>query len=203
MFNPYDQYMMGALMGDMFDDDAQLGAALARLPTRVINRVNAARQTAAAPSMAQQRAAATRAIAQQISPGAFPGTPPRGAREWPLGLGSFTFTNAAGLTATTLVGNPQRVFQGQRLVVSTAKTAGAAGILVTITSLEVGAQNQVVDPGQALPAEGFEPGAFHTVLDLDPCEPGIRINLGIGISAVPGAGETVSVSAMIIGTSLG
>lgn len=193
--NPYDQYMMGALVGDMFEDDYALGAAAQRLPVRSVRRL-----TAASPAA---RIAATRAIAQQISPGKYPGTPPRGAREWPLGMGSFTFTNAAGLTATTLTASPQRVFQGQRLVISTAKSAGAAGILVTITSLEVGAQNQLVDPANPLPAEGFEPGAFHTVLDMDPSEPGIRITLGIGLSAVPGAGETVSVSAMIIGTSLG
>ncbi len=128
------------------------------------------------------------------------GAPQLGARNFPLGFGSFTFVNA-GITATNLVANPQKPFKGLRLMVQVNRST-PGGELVTITGLDVGTGNQLVS-SQALPAEGFAANAFDTMLSLDPSTPGIIITLGIAISATPAVGETISVSAMLIGNTIG
>ena len=129
-----------------------------------------------------------------------PGAPQLGARNFPLGFGSFTFVNG-GVTSTNLVANPQKPFKGLRLMVQVNRST-PGGELVTITGLDVGTGNQLVS-SQALPAEGFAANAFDTMLSLDPSTPGIIITLGIALSAAPAANETISVSAMLIGNTIG
>lgn len=141
-----------------------------------------------------------RAYINKIQP-AIPGVPKAGARNFPLGFGSATFVNA-GQTAFSLTANPQRPFKGARLVIDVRRSAGALAELVTVTSLNIGQNNQLVSSA-ALPAEAFRPDGFDTVLSLDPATPGITITLGLAISAAPGVGETVAVSAMIIGDTIG
>jgi len=141
-----------------------------------------------------------RAYINKIQP-AIPGVPKAGARNFPLGFGSFTFVNA-GVTSALLVANPQRPFKGARLVIDVRRSTGAQAELVTVTSLNIGQNNQLVSSA-ALPAEAFRPDGFDTVLSLDPATPGIDISLGIAISAAPGVGETVAISAMIIGDTIG
>lgn len=140
------------------------------------------------------------AYINKIAP-AIPGVPQPGARNFPLGFGSFTFT-PGGTTLTNLTANPQKPFKGARLMVQVNRSAGAVAELVTITNLDVGTGNQLVS-AQALPAEGFAATAFDTGLSLDPATPGIQIVLGIALSATPGAGESISVSAMLIGNTIG
>lgn len=130
-----------------------------------------------------------------------PGVPAPGARNFPLGFGTHQFA-AGGATAAVLTARPQRPFKGSRLVVSIARAGASATGLVTITQLAVGQNNQLVS-AQALPAEGFLPDAFQTVLSLDPATPGIDIVLGIAISAAPTTTDTVDVSAMLIGDTIG
>jgi len=130
-----------------------------------------------------------------------PGTPTPGARNFPVGFGTFAFVNG-GATAVNLIANPQRPIKGARLVVQVNRTGATATGLVTITTLLVGQNNQLVS-AQALPAEAFAPGAFQTTLSLDPATPGIDITLGLSISAAPGAGDQVDVSAMLIGDAIG
>ncbi len=141
-----------------------------------------------------------RAYINKIQP-AIPGVPAAGARNFPLGFGSAIFVNA-GVTQFNLVANPQRPFKGARLVIDVRRSAGALAELVTVTSLNIGQNNQLVSSA-ALPAEAFRPDGFDTVLSLDPATPGIDITLGLAISAAPGVGETVAVSAMIIGDTIG
>lgn len=141
-----------------------------------------------------------RAYINKIQP-AIPGVPQAGARNFPLGFGSETFINA-GPTAFDLVANPQRPFKGARLVIDVRRSAGALAELITVTSLNIGQNNQLVSSA-ALPAEAFRPDGFDTVLSLDPATPGIAITLGIAISASPGVGETIAISAMIIGDTIG
>jgi len=144
--------------------------------------------------------ASKRAYINKIQP-AIPGVPLAGARNFPLGFGSITFL-PGGLTQFNLVANPQRPFKGARLVIDVRRSAGAVAELVTVTSLNIGQNNQLVSSA-ALPAEAFRPDGFDTVLSLDPATPGIDITLGLAISASPGAGESVAVSAMIIGDTIG
>jgi len=136
----------------------------------------------------------------KIAP-AIPGVIQPGARNFPLGFGSFTFVNA-GPTQTNLTALPQKPFKGARLMVQVNRSAAAVAELVTITNLDVGTGNQLVS-SDALPAEGFAATAFDTGLSLDPATPGIQIVLGIAISATPAVGQTISVSAMLIGNTIG
>jgi len=141
-----------------------------------------------------------RAYVQKIAP-AIPGLPAPGARNFPLGFGSFVFVNG-GVTTTDLTANPQKPFKGARLVVVVNRSAGALAPLVTVNDLDVGTGNQLVS-SQSLPAEGFAPQAYDVVLSLDPATPGILVVLGIGVTVAPPVGETISVSAMLIGNTIG
>lgn len=190
--------------GEDWDDD--LGAF--RLPSRIRSMVRPRRRPRRRRPRSR-RAIVSRIVQLQqrkasyinkIAP-AIPGVPQPGARNFPLGFGSFTFL-PAGITLTNLTANPQKPFKGARLMVQVNRSVGAVAELVTITNLDVGTGNQLVS-AQALPAEGFAATAFDTGLSLDPATPGIQIVLGIAISASPPAGETISVSAMLIGNTIG
>ena len=187
-----DIELLGAMFDDElagYDDDDELGAL--RIPSRYGRR-------ALPTSRRVQRA--KRAYINKIAP-QIPGVPAAGARNFPLGFGSFTFVNG-GVTSAILTASPQRPFKGARLVVDVKRSAGAVAELLTITSLTVGQNNQLVSAAQ-LPAEAFLPGSFQTMLSLDPATPGIDITLALALSAAPGVGETVSVSAMLIGDTIG
>jgi len=201
------------LLGDGYEDD--LGAF--RLPSRIrsmVRRTPISRAYQRVTRRPARRSTGRRAIVNRIvqlqqrkasyinkiAP-AIPGVPQPGARNFPLGFGQFTFL-PAGITLTNLTANPQKPFKGARLMVQVNRSAGATAELVTITNLDVGTGNQLVS-AQALPAEGFAANAFDTMLSLDPATPGIQIVLGVAISASPPAGESISVSAMLIGNTIG
>jgi len=131
-----------------------------------------------------------------------PGVPSRGLREQPLPLGATAFT-VGGLTTLTLTARPQRPFRGRRLIVDLTRSnaGGSANGLVNITSLDIGADNQLPVPaGSSMPAAAFASTAVGVNLDMDPCQGGIEVTLGVSISAAPTvAGDRVDVSAVIIG----
>jgi len=135
-----------------------------------------------------------------------PGVPARGLREQPLPLGSTAFV-VAGLTTLTLTARPQRPFRGRRLIVDLSRTnaGGSASGLVNITSLDIGADNQLPVPaGSSMPAAAFSSQAVGVNLDMDPCQGGIEVTMGVSISAAPTvAGDRVDVSAVIIGQTVG
>jgi hypothetical protein len=134
-----------------------------------------------------------------------PGVPARGIREQPLPLGATAFT-VGGLTTLTLTAKPQRPFRGRRLIVDLTRSnaGGSANGLVNITSLDIGADNQLPVPaGSSMPAAAFQSTAVGVNLDMDPCQGGIEVTLGVSITAAPTvAGDRVDVSAVIIGETL-
>lgn len=116
-----------------------------------------------------------------------------------MGLGSHVFEAAAATTILFDV-EPQSAFRGRRLIIAQAKTSGAAGILVTVsTALTVSGMPQTPNPSQPAPAEMFAPDATYSMLDLQIATSGTSINLGLSITAAPGSGETVAVSAGLYG----
>lgn len=117
----------------------------------------------------------------------------------PLPLGQVIFTPTSG-TLLQLVARPQRPFKGQRLVAVQAATAGAAALIVNVLRLEIGTNNQFVFGGAGVPVQAFQAGAFDTNMMLQPATPGVDITLQLQISAAPGAGESVTVSAAMWGT---
>lgn len=131
-----------------------------------------------------------------------PGVPTRGLREQPLPLGATEF-NATSGTALTLSASPARPFRGRRLIID-ATRSGAAAILLTATSLSVGADNQLPVPsGTGMPAAAFGATAVGVNLDMDPAGPGVGVSLGLAVSAAPAGADLISVSALIIGETVG
>lgn len=180
---------------DMQGDDDELGFAAARMIRAQQARSRGSARVPARAVAALARRAQTYKAAL-VPP--IPGTPATGQRQYPLGFGTFIFTNG-GATSGQLVATPQRPFKGVRLVVDEVRSDGSGG-LVTIGALSVGQNNQLVS-ASALPSRAFAPGAFGTDLDLDPATPGIQIVLDLNITAAPSVGETVAVSAMLVGYS--
>lgn len=182
------------LLGAMFDDelegeDDELGA-------RSFGRYSRGRSRGGSRSLSARK----RSYVRKISP-AIPGVPSAGARNYPLGFGVAIF-GAATATSILLQASPQRPFKGHRLVVDAGRTGATATGLVTITALNVGQNNQLVS-GEALPAEAFAANSFGTGLSLDPATPGITIALQLAISSLPAGTDTVAVSAMLIGNTIG
>lgn len=137
--------------------------------------------------------------AQQIIP--FPGSPASddGQLMSPLGLGRGTLTPA--VASIDLEAEPQRQFRPERLVVHIVRSAGAGAVGVNLTALKVGENSQLVG-SDVLPAETFAPDGFGVRLAMTPATPGVKIICSFtGSIAVP-AGETVSISAALIGRAL-
>lgn len=118
----------------------------------------------------------------------------------PLGLGFGTLTPAVNII--TLNASPQRPFRGERLIVSTQRSAGAALVPVRVTEFKIGENSQLVGAA-ALPVETFAPDAFGVRLAMSPSAPGIQILLTIvtDVGAVPG-GESIVCTGAIIGRAL-
>lgn len=118
----------------------------------------------------------------------------------PLGLGAGTLSNVNPIV--TLTAQPQRPFRGERLVISLARSIGAAVVPVRVSEFKIGENSQLVGAG-ALPAETFDPASFGVRLAMSPSAPGILINLRVetDTGAVP-AGESIAVTAAIIGRAL-
>lgn len=145
----------------------------------------------------------TRVVAKPplISPA--PGVPQTSGLYIPLGLGSFDFTNAAGLSARVFTGNPQKPVRPRRLWINAAKSAGAAGIGVTVTDIKIGTKSMLAGV-DAIPVEQFAANAFAKSYSMfDSATPGVFVSVSLALSAVPGAGENVFVSMSMDCDSLG
>jgi len=131
-----------------------------------------------------------------------PGVPESSALYIPLGLGTFVFANA-GVTVFTFTTNPQKPVRPRRLWIDVAKTAGAAGILVSVTDIKIGTKSMLAGIG-AIPASQFSAGAFARQYNLfDSAVPGINVAVSLSLSAGPGVGETVTASVSMDCDSLG
>jgi hypothetical protein len=149
-------------------------------------------------AVVKHRAPPIRAVAQRQLMTPMPGVPKAGPRLEPVGFPAFAFVNA-GATSIAQTTRPQKPFKGSRLVIDIARTgASAAGLLITVVSLKVGARDVLVN-ANPIGAGTFAPGAFGIELMMDEATPGIDIVLTLATSAAPGAGDRVDVAATIIG----
>lgn len=131
-------------------------------------------------------------------PGA--GAPVDGELMSPLGLeavGAGALTAAAPLVVFRA--NPQRPFRGERLIISLARTAGAANVGVGIDNFKIGENSQLVGSG-LVPAEAFGPDSFGVRLAMSAAEPGIDIE--ITLTAVVPGGESITPQVAIIGRAV-
>ncbi len=130
-----------------------------------------------------------------------PGVPGAGMRLQALGFGAQAFTNTSG-TSLTFVANPQRPFQGKRLVVDLTRTGASATGLVTLTRLDIGSNNQLVSSG-AVGIAAFASTAVDVNLELDVAGPGITITAVLAVSAAPTATDRIDISVSLLGAAIG
>ena len=116
-----------------------------------------------------------------------------------MGLGAVSWTGTDA-TTKTMSAEPQSSFIGRRLVIAARYSTGASAVQVTITSpLTVSGMPQTPAPAQAAPIEMFDATATYSALDLQIATSATQITLGLSVSAPPGSGETVNVSAGLYG----
>lgn len=130
-----------------------------------------------------------------------PGAPAIGLRLQPMGVGNVTFTATSGLVLS-VSSRPQRPFKGKRLIIGIARTGATATGLVTVTSLDVGTNNQFVSAAP-IAADAFAPNAFDTNLELAACTTALDITIQLAISAAPTMTDTVACNATLIGEAIG
>jgi hypothetical protein len=118
--------------------------------------------------------------------------PPAKLRSF-VGLGVTTW-GAAENDDRTLGITPQAPVRGERLVIDVVATATANG-LVTVKLLQVGVEPQQADTTQPAPASMFAKDVTYGHIAMQVAEPGIKIALVLGITAVPGAGQSVTAAA--------
>jgi len=129
-----------------------------------------------------------------------PGVPKAGARELPLPFPPIQFVQS-GPQTLTMTARPQRPFKGRRLIITAVESAAGVGGAITVADLKCGAVSQPVATGNQ-PIATYGAGAFGVDLALDATTPGVQIDLIINITAVLGAGETVDVTAVLIGLAV-
>lgn len=130
-----------------------------------------------------------------------PGVPGPGLKLQPLGLSSIAFTAASG-TALSMTASPQRPFKAKRLIMDFTRSGATATGLITVTSINVGTDNQLVGTGP-LPAAAFSVTAFDANIAFAPATPGIQIAVGVSTSLAPTAPDRIDVAGALFGTSLG
>lgn len=120
----------------------------------------------------------------------------------PLGLGVFTFVNA-GVTTNTFTQKPEKPVRPRRLWIDLAFSAGAVGILVSVTDIKIGTKSMLAGIA-AIPAGQFATGAFAKNYNLfDSAVPGVSVSVILALTASPGVGETVSAALSVDCDSLG
>ena len=187
--NAQDMMLLGLDDDDDYDDDDDDDDDIDLLGARRVMSLRRGKRRSGA------RRAVRRALKQP-----FPGTPASGPKQYPLGfpIVSFTDVTSTSLQAQT---NPQRPFKGYRLVTSIARTGAGATGLVSISTLFVGQDSQLVS-SNPIGADVFQPGAFSVELALTDAGPGILITITYTISVLPGNGEQVDVGTTLIGMTL-
>jgi hypothetical protein len=130
-----------------------------------------------------------------------PGAPQPGLRLQPLGLGATAFTATSGLLLA-LQASPQKAFKAQRLIIDITRTGPTATGLITVTRIDVGADNMLVASGP-LPASMFASNGVDLNVSFSPATPGITITVQVACSLAPTAPDRIDVSGGMVGTSYG
>lgn len=136
----------------------------------------------------------------RILPG-IPGAPAIGVKLQPLGFSTVAFTASSG-TALAATTRPQKPFKGRRLVVDIARTGTTATGLITVTSITVGVNNQLVSTG-AVGAGAFAATAFDCNVELSACSSALDIAVNYAISAAPTMTDRVDIATTLFGETVG
>jgi hypothetical protein len=130
-----------------------------------------------------------------------PGVPSVGGRLQPVGFGSAVFSSTSG-TTLRLTANPQRPLVLRKLVAAITRNGGSAVGAVTIDSIKVGSNEQLVN-AQPTPAELFDPATQNNNIAFDASTPGVEVTITLSISAAPTATDTVTVAVGAIAETVG
>jgi len=120
----------------------------------------------------------------------------------PLGLGSVTFSATSG-TLLTLTTQPQKLFKPKRLIIDVARNGTTSTGAVTVTRIDIGADNMLVTSGgvSPIPAAFFQNTGVDLNIQFSEATPGITCAVQVQISAAPSSTDTVVVSAGYLGTA--
>lgn len=120
----------------------------------------------------------------------------------PLGIGAVTFTATSG-TSLTASQQVQKLFHPKRLIIDIARTGVSATGLVTVTAINVGADNQLATAGSTgpIPSSMFANVGVDLNLNFAPATPGITISIAMQISTAPTTTDTVSCSLGMLGAT--
>ena len=107
-----------------------------------------------------------------------------------LGMGFATWADLDGGDKILEV-QPQESFRGERLIVDSIASAGAAG-LVLVRRVDVGTMPQTPSVEAPAPAAMFQPDVTGAKLDMQIAYRATRLQVTLGVTAAPGMGETVT-----------
>lgn len=137
---------------------------------------------------------------QRIIP-TIPGAPAIGVKLQPLGFTTIAFTATSG-TALGATTRPQKPCKGKRLVVDIARTGATATGLITVTSITVGVNNQLVST-QPVGAGAFAAGAFDTNVELSASSTALDIVVNYAISVAPTMTDRVDIATTLFCETVG
>ncbi len=118
----------------------------------------------------------------------------------PLPLGSFTYVLAA--QTTTFVGQVQKPFRGERLLVTTVRT-GASAVGRVMGQMFVGSDLAALDvPSVDLEQIGA-PNAFGVRLTMKPIQPGVQFRIITSLSNALAGTDTIFCTIQLLGRNIG
>ena len=137
---------------------------------------------------------------QAINP-PIPGVAARGGRVQPLGFENGAFV-AGGSSVVVIRAKPERPFRGGRLVGSLARTGPTATGLVTLVSLQVGTDGQLIS-ADPISFDSLSPQAFGVQVDLTPAAVGNSIAATVAVSVLPTAPDRIDFNLTAYGHTMG
>ena len=144
----------------------------------------------------QQRGYPARRMIPQI-----PGAPAVGIRLQPLGFPPVAFVLNSG-TALSTTTRPQRPFKAKRLVVDIARTGATSTGLITITTLNIGTNNQFVSSGP-IGAAAFAATAFDVNMELAACTTALDITVSYSNTVAVTGTDRVDIATTMFGEAVG
>jgi hypothetical protein len=130
-----------------------------------------------------------------------PGVAARGGRVQPLGFENGAFV-AGGSAVVVVRARPERPFRGGRLVGSLARTGTTATGLVTLVSLQVGTDGQMIS-ADPISFDSLSPTAFGVQVDLTPAAVGNSITATVAVSTLPTMTDRIDFNLTAYGHTLG
>lgn len=126
----------------------------------------------------------------------------RWGRLQPLGIGVvlFTATSATVLAATQQV---QKLFHPKRMIVDISRNGTTATGLVTVSRIDIGADNMLATSGGTgpIPASMFNFAGVDLNLSFSVATPGITITVQLTTSTAPSSTDTIACSVGMLGST--